>query len=103
VAWAVAVAAAVALVLLLPFGAVPSAIVQGVSGGLRAVGAPDWLSDDVLWERLLNVALFVPVGAVLALLLRRWPFFAIVLLGAAASLAFETSPPTRWALPWEPD
>lgn len=86
---AVVVAVGVAFILLLPFGSVPSAIVQGVAGVFRALGAPHWLADQYLWERVLNVVLFVPVGAVLALLLPRWHVLGITLLGAGASLTFE--------------
>ena len=84
-----AVLAGLFVILLLPTGDVPSTVVQAVSRSLRHEGAPIWLSAPSLWERLLNVALFVPVGAVLALLVPRWPVVGVTLLGFAGSLAFE--------------
>ena len=89
--WALAgvAALAVAVIVFLPSSELPSSVVTFIRRELAQAGAPMWLRDADLWERLLNVALFVPVGVVLALLLRRWPLLGIVLLGAAASLAFE--------------
>ena len=45
-----------------PNAATPSEAVDAVSRGMADLGAPTWLSDPVLWERVLNVLLFFPLG-----------------------------------------
>ena len=45
-----------------PNAAAPNDAVDAVSRGVADLGAPTWLSDPVLWERVLNVLLFFPLG-----------------------------------------
>jgi hypothetical protein len=58
-------------------------------------GARGWAG--IAWRPVIdNVALFVPLGAGLAVLLRRWSLPVTLLVGAAVSLAVETF---QWAVP----
>lgn len=86
---AAVVAAGLLLVLLLPDSDVPSFTVRLISDALDGAGAPDWLSEPTVWEKALNVVLFVPVGAVVALLRPGWPVLGVAVAGFAASLSLE--------------
>ena len=45
-----------------PNAATPQDAVEAVSRIVADLGAPTWLSDPDLWERVLNVLLFFPLG-----------------------------------------
>ena len=83
-------AAAVAFVVFLPTSQLPSEMVHVISRELHHAGAPRWAWDPGLWERLLNVVLFMPVGFLGVLLRPRWPTWAWAVVGLVASLAIET-------------
>jgi glycopeptide antibiotics resistance protein len=72
-----------------PTAELPSRAVLAVGDRLREAGAPERLTTPGLWEKLLNVALFVPVGAVAALVRPGWSLLRWGLLGFAGSLAIE--------------
>jgi VanZ like family len=89
--WALAgvVALAVAVIVFLPSSELPSSVVTMIRRELAQAGAPMWLRDADLWERLLNVALFLPLGFVGVLLRPRWPVWVWALVGLVASLVIE--------------
>ena len=72
-----------------PSSATPSSAVSGVSRTLTDLGAPPWLADDDLWERALNVLLFVPVGVIGVLVMPRWPWLRWALVGFLISGCIE--------------
>jgi VanZ family protein len=82
--------AGVGVLLLLPTSRLPSELMWLLVNALRDAGAPAWLTSVVLWERVLNVLLFVPLGVLGALLRPRWPLLRWVVLGVALSGALET-------------
>ena len=81
--------AGVGVLLLLPTSALPSELMWLVVNALRSAGAPGWLADVVLWERVLNVLLFVPLGVLGALVRPQWPLSRWVVLGVVLSGALE--------------
>lgn len=72
-----------------PTSELPSQAVYAVADRIRAWGGPNILADYDTWEKLLNVALFVPIAAVAALIRPGWSLLRFVLLGFAGSLAIE--------------
>jgi glycopeptide antibiotics resistance protein len=87
---AVAAVAVVAVVVFLPTSRVPAEVVHIISRELHHAGAPRWAWDPTLWERLLNVVLFMPVGFFGVMLRPRWPLWAWAVVGLVASLTIET-------------
>ncbi len=81
--------AGVGVLLLLPTSALPSELMWLIVNALRDAGAPGWLADVVLWERVLNVLLFVPLGVLGALVRPRWSLVRWVATGVATSGALE--------------
>lgn len=77
------------VILLEPTSDVPTRLIHKISAVLRDGGAPSWFASETLWERALNVVLFLPVGAVLTTLLPRWSLARITIVGALASIAVE--------------
>ena len=84
----------VGVLLLLPTSALPSELMWLIVNALRDAGAPDWLTSVVLWERVLNVLLFVPLGVLGALVRPRWSLGRWVVLGVVLSGALETAQAT---------
>ena len=82
--------AGVGVLLLLPTSALPSELMWLLVNALRSAGAPEWLADVVLWERVLNVLLFVPLGVLGALVRPRWSLVRWVVVGVVLSGALET-------------
>ena len=85
----------IAWLVLNPSPAAPSRAVSGISRLVAALGLPQRAADPVLWEFVLNIALFVPL-TFLALLL--WPRLGIVgwtVLGGILSAYLELS---QWLL-----
>ena len=82
---------AVALVLGWPTPTVPVVgTLELVSRWLREAGAPDWVGGSLL-EFVCNIALFVPFGALVALVAPRRPWWWAVLAGFTFSLVAELS------------
>ncbi|WP_108249621.1 VanZ family protein [Planctomonas deserti] len=85
-------AALLALIVLVPASSELSShpMVFRALGVLHRLGAPDWVSFNFI-EFGANIALFVPVGAIVVLLAgaRRW--WLGVLVGGCASVAIETA------------
>lgn len=79
----------VGVLLLLPTSALPSELMWLIVNALRDAGAPGWLADVVLWERVLNVLLFVPLGVLGPLVRPRWSLVRWVATGVATSGALE--------------
>ena len=79
----------IAWLVLNPSPAVPSAAVYDVSALLVTLGIPELLANTNLVEFALNVALFVPPGVTLALLLPKVPWWMWALVGLAASSTIE--------------
>ena len=90
--WALAgvAALAVAVIVFLPSSELPSRGIILIRRELAHAGAPLWLRDADLWEKLLNVALFMPLGFLGGLLRPRWPVWAWALVGLTAALTIET-------------
>lgn len=80
----------VAFFVLGPTGEVPMRAVMKTSRVLGKLGFPAWATSNDLWAFVYNIALFVPVVCVCALLWRRVPVTAWVGLGFLGSLAIET-------------
>jgi VanZ family protein len=85
----VAQLAVLAYVVFHPDADMPSSVVRRVSAKLSSWGVPDLLADTELVEFALNVLMFVPIGATLALLLPRVPWWLWALVGLAASSSIE--------------
>ena len=90
--WALAgvVALAVAVIVFLPSSELPSRGIVVIRRELAQAGAPMWLRDSDLWEKLLNVVLFTPLGFMGALLRPRWPVWVWALVGLITTLTIET-------------
>jgi glycopeptide antibiotics resistance protein len=84
-----------AVLVLEPSAGIATSSVREISGWLQDRDAPSWLASRDLWERLLNVALFVPIGVLGALLRPGWSLVRWALVGAAGSLAIESA---QWVL-----
>ncbi len=80
---------AIAWLVLNPSPAVPSRAVLSLSYRLDQAGFPELLTDTSLIEFALNVALFVPLGVTLALLVPKVPWWVWGLFGFLASSAIE--------------
>jgi glycopeptide antibiotics resistance protein len=80
-----------------PTSAVPTQVVSEVSVQVAEAGAPGWLSSTSLWERLLNVLLFVPLGMLAGLARPGWSLVRWAAIGLLASLAVELV--QAWLLP----
>jgi hypothetical protein len=87
---AAAAAVAVAVVVFLPTSQLPSEVVHVISRELHHSGAPRWAWDPTLWERLLNVVLFMPIGFLGVSLRPQWVVWVWAMVGLAASLTIET-------------
>ena len=79
----------IAWLVLNPSPATPTGAVYKVSAFVIELGGPSWMASTTGWEYLFNVALFVPLGLLAALvweqvLLEEW-----VVLGFAVSAALE--------------
>ena len=72
-----------------PSSATPSGAVYRVSNFLLAHGAPSWAASTTGWEYLLNVALFVPLGLLSALIWDRVWLEGWVVLGFVGSASLE--------------
>ena len=81
--------AAIAWLVLNPSPAVPTEAVYDVSAVLDRLGLPGPLTDTDVVEFALNVALFVPLGMTVAVLLPRVPWWLWALVGLAASSGVE--------------
>jgi VanZ family protein len=77
-------------------------VLGSVLDRLAAAGAPDWV-DYAHLEFGANVVMFVPLGALIALLLPRWEWWLAPIIGLALSLAIEFGQamllPQRFATP----
>jgi glycopeptide antibiotics resistance protein len=80
--------AAVGFIVFWPSAHVAISSVDGMLAILQGLGAPGWVSDDMV-EFAANVALFLPLGFLGPLLLSRWPVVAWAALGFSASLMIE--------------
>jgi glycopeptide antibiotics resistance protein len=72
----------------------PSSDLQGktvteLSKVMLAAGIPEWLATFTLWERVMNVLLFVPLGVLGALGRPGWTMWRWAAVGVALSLAIE--------------
>jgi VanZ family protein len=85
-----AAAVAVAVVVFLPTSELPSEVVHVISRELHHAGAPRWAWAPTLWERLLNVVLFMPIGFFGVPLRPRWGVWVWAVVGLMASLTIET-------------
>lgn len=90
-----AVVGAVLLAGVLVVGLLPTRVDGGVEvqvrafvDALRAAGAPLWVDYDLI-DFLANIAFFVPVGLIAALLLPRRLWWLAIPIGAALSAALE--------------
>ena len=81
--------AAIAYLVFNPSPAVPTRAVYSLSYRLDNLGLPSLLTDPSVIEFLLNVALFVPLGATLALLAPKVPWWLWAVFGLLASAAVE--------------
>jgi VanZ family protein len=106
---AVRVLAALTLIAVFAIGYWPVPVDRGmrsvlgsVLDRLAAAGAPDWV-DYAHLEFAANIVLFVPLGALIALLLPRWEWWLAPIIGLALSLAIEFGQamllPQRFATP----
>ena len=84
-----ALLAGMGLVVLMPTSRLPSSTVIAVSGFMQAGGAPGWLSSRALWELVMNVLLFVPLGILGALAFPGWSLVRWAVLGLGLSLVIE--------------
>lgn len=84
-----ALLAGMGLLVLMPTSRLPSSTVIAVSGLVRTGGAPGWLASPTLWELLMNVLLFVPLGILGALAFPGWSLVRWAALGLGLSLAIE--------------
>ncbi|GAA1930651.1 VanZ family protein [Nocardioides marmoribigeumensis] len=82
-------AAVTAWLVLNPSPAAPSRAVLEISGWLSGHGVPDALADGDVVEFVCNIALFVPTGATLRLLVPRVPWWAWFGAGFVVSGAIE--------------
>ena len=80
---------AIAYLVFNPSPAVPSSAVQSLSYRLDNLGLPSLLTAPSVIEFLLNVALFIPLGATLALLVPKVAWWLWALFGFLASAAVE--------------
>jgi hypothetical protein len=78
-----------ALLVLVPEDDVPSSAVWRFTLLLRDAGVPEWLRSYALWEFLANIALFVPLGMLGALLRPSWPLWLWTTLALVASGSLE--------------
>ncbi len=106
---AVRVLATLALVAVFAIGYWPVPVDRGMRSALGAVldrlaaaGAPSWV-DYAHLEFAANIALFVPLGVLIAVLLPRWEWWLAPIIGLALSLAVEFGQalllPERFATP----
>lgn len=65
-------------------------LVGVVAGWVADAGIAEYRPAAVVLEVLANVALFVPIGLLLAVAWPRWGLWRIVLIGAALSIVIET-------------
>jgi hypothetical protein len=72
-----------------PSPATPTNAVSTISDWLLALEAPHWLASTAGWEYLLNVALFVPLGFLAALVWDRVLTEVWVIAAFAVSLLLE--------------
>ncbi len=92
--WALLVALAIELVgiawlVLSPSSAAPDAVTVALSELLTRAGAPGVVADQAFIEFVLNVALFVPLGVTLALLLPQVRWWVWALMGLVMSAVIE--------------
>jgi hypothetical protein len=80
---------AVAVVVFLPTSQLPSEVVHVISRELHHARAPRWAWDPTLWERLLNVLLFVPIGFLGVPLRPKWALWRWAAAGLVASVTIE--------------
>jgi VanZ family protein len=77
-------------------------VLAAVFDRLAAAGAPDWV-DYAHLEFGANIVMFVPLGALIALLLPRWEWWLAPIIGLALSLGIEFGQalllPQRFATP----
>ncbi len=88
---AAALLAGLALAVFTPTSQVQASVVNDVSRVLADLGAPAWLASTDLWERLLNIALFVPAGILGALVRPGWSLGRWAVVGLGASLCVEVT------------
>lgn len=74
-----------------PSPATPSGAVYRISDFFVAHGAPAWMASTAGWEYLLNVALFVPLGFLSALVWEDVLVEVWVIVGFLVSGAIETT------------
>ena len=72
-----------------PSSATPTGAVLRVSEFLVSRGAPTWMASTTGWEYLLNVALFVPLGLLAALVWDRVALEGWVIVGFVLSAGLE--------------
>ena len=87
--------AVIAWLVLNPSAATPTAAVADVSAWLSGHHVPARLADGVVVEFVLNIAMFVPTGATLRLLIPRVPWWAWTGVGFVVAGAIEA---TQWLL-----
>lgn len=77
-------------------------LLRSILERLAAAGAPAWV-DYAHLEFGANIVMFVPVGVLIALLLPRWEWWLVPIIGLALSLAIEFGQamllPERFATP----
>jgi len=77
-------------------------VLSSILDRLTAAGAPAWV-DYAHLEFGANIVMFVPVGVLIALLLPRWEWWLVPIIGLALSLATEFGQamllPQRFATP----
>jgi glycopeptide antibiotics resistance protein len=81
-------AAVVAFLVFYPSGVHATSSVAAMSRLLAQAGAPSWLGGHVV-EFLANIAMFLPLGALGAVLTRRWDWRLWLLVGLSASSLIE--------------
>ena len=79
----------IAWLVLNPNPSAPGRAVEVISRLMADLGLPEWASDPVLWEFLLNIALFVPLTFLAWLLWPRLGVLGWTLLAAVLSAYLE--------------
>lgn len=81
---------ALVFVVLAPTSEWGSSAVLAVRKGIRLLGGPEWARSPGMWELLLNIALFVPLGILGGLFRPRWSVQRWAAVGVVVSVVVET-------------
>jgi hypothetical protein len=81
--------AGIAWLVLNPSPATPTSAVAGLSDAMARLGFPTWLADGSVVEFWLNVILFVPLGALSAMIWPRVRLWGWILAGLLFSSTLE--------------